>query len=161
MKKISFLLIIAFAYIFVSCEQSYTKEYNWAYPIAGDWMLDTYTNGVASGKPFEIKIYNSSFGKDSIWIDDYGTGTTAATAGHFWTMKFKAAADMSSKTFKTDLSKSVVSGYNIGIKVSNGKVIGNDSISFDIQFEDDATPYGTTYTLAGHRSVSYEEYMSH
>lgn len=161
MKKISFILLIAVAYIFVSCEKTYTKEYSWAYPVAGDWMLKTYDNGVASSAPFEIKIYNSSFGKDSIWIDDYGTGTTAATAGNFWTMKFKAAVNMTSKTFKTEGSKSVVTGYNIGVKVLNGRVIGNDSIIFDIQFEDDTTPYGTTYTLAGHRAGSYEEYMNH
>ncbi|WP_243347008.1 lipid-binding protein [Parabacteroides sp. FAFU027] len=162
MKKINYLLLTLFMLLALSCEQEYKKEYSWAYPLSGDWMLKEYVDGVASGSPFEIKIYNSSFGKDSIWIDDYGTGVASASQyGNYWTMKFKAKADMTSKTFQTGLSTSVIPGYGIGIKVANGKVINNDSIYFEIMFEDDATPYGVTHVLAGHRSTSYEEYMNH
>jgi len=170
MKKIKYLILLVVVLVGVSCEPTYTKTYSWAYPVAGDWMVSTYdtVTGEVTGGPYEIKSYNSSFGKDSIWIDDYGfatwsTATTPnkwiVTAGNYWTMKFKAAVNMGTKTFSTSQSYSTIPTYEIGIRVSNGKIIGNDSISFDIKFEDDATPYGSTYRVAGHREVGYDEYM--
>lgn len=166
MRIIKLIIMSLVAVAFFSCEPTYTKTYSWAYPIAGDWMVRSYdANGAVTGGPYEIKSYNSSFGKDSIWFDDYGSSTFNATTkkwtivpGNFWTMKYKTAVNMGAKTFSTTGSTSAIGGYEIGIKVLNGKIIGNDSIRFDIQFEDDTTPYGTTYTLAGHREVSYEEY---
>lgn len=164
MKKIILFILVAVAIIGTSCEPTYEKEYSWAYPLAGDWKLNSYEKSKINGKdsitsnePFEIKIYNSSFGKDSIWIDDYAT---TSSNGHFWSMKFKAKVDMTSKTFaNSGVVKNAVNGYSIGIKVNNGSVIGNDSIRFEIQFQDDATPYGKTYILAGHRIVGYDDYM--
>ena len=158
------LLIVAFVVVaFFSCKPTYEKQYNWAYPVAGDWMVKAYVGGVLqTGGPYEIKSYNSSMGKDSIWVDDYGSSTLNLTtnkwviaAGNYWTMKFKAKVDMSSKTFSTTGSKNAIGGYPINIKVTNGKIIGNDSITMEVIFEDDPT---TTYQLAGHREVSYEEY---
>ena len=161
--KIIIMSLVAVA--FFSCEPTYTKTYSWAYPVAGDWMVKAYIDGAEVGGPYEIKSYNSSFGKDSVWFDDYGSSTFdiaknkwVITSGNFWTMKCKAAVNMTTKTFSTTGSTNAIGGYEIGIKVLNGKIIGNDSISFEIQFEDDSTPYGTTYTLAGHREVSYEDY---
>ncbi|HEY5591379.1 MAG TPA: lipid-binding protein [Paludibacter sp.] len=156
MRKIKLLIMSLVAIAFYSCEPTYVKEYNWAYPVAGDWTLTAYTNGAVYGGPYEIKSYNSSFGKDSIWFDDYGTGVaSAAQYGNFWTMKFKVAADVNAKTFSTVGSINRIPGYPINIVVTNGKIVGNDSITMDIVFEDDPT---TTYQLAGHRTVSYEEY---
>ena len=155
MKKYIFsILIVLSVTIFYSCESKYEKEYSWAYPIAGDWTLNAYIEGDFIYGPFEMKAYNTSFGKDSIWFDDYPT----ATSWNFWQMKYKVAADMNSKTFQTSGSINAFPGYDIIIKVSNGIVVNNDSISFDMEFEDDP---GTIYTLAGHRTISYEEYMSH
>ncbi len=149
------LLIVAIAALALfSCEPKYEKQYSWAYPLAGDWTLTAYVDDEAVSDPFELKIYNSSFGQDSIWIDDYAT---TSSNGHFWSMKFKAKVDMSTKTFQSVGSKNAVDKYGIVIKVSDGKVIGNDSISMNVVFEDDAT---TTYKLAGHRTTSYEEYMA-
>ena len=54
-------------------------------------------------------------------------------------------------TFQTKLSKCEVSEKGIGIKISNGQIVNPDSIYFEIQFEDDETPYGNTYVLKGHR----------
>jgi hypothetical protein len=73
-------------------------------------------------------------------------------------MKFKAKADMTAKTFESAGSKNAVKNYGIIIKLSNGKVIGNDSISMDLEFADDA---GTIYQLKGRRIVSYDDYMGH
>lgn len=153
MRIIKFLTIIIITLGFFSCEQSYEKQYNWAYPVSGDWTLKAYVNGAEVAGPFEAKSYNSSFGKDSIWIDDYAT---TSSNGHFWSMKFKAKVDMNSKTFQTAGSKNAIPNYGINIKVANGKVVNNDSIYFEVVFGDDPT---TTYQLAGHRTTSYEEYM--
>jgi hypothetical protein len=147
------LLIVSFVAIaFFSCEPTYVKEYSWAYPVAGDWTLTAYVAGAAVSNPFEFKTYNSSFGKDSVWIDDYAT---TSSNGHFWSFKAKVAVDMTTKTFSTVGSKNSVAGYPIKIIVSNGKVIGTDSITMDVIYGDDPT---TTYQLKGHRTTSYEEY---
>jgi hypothetical protein len=156
MRIFKLLIVSIVAVAFFSCEPTYVKEYSWAYPIAGDWKLRAYNDGVEVDwydGPFEIKIYNSSFGKDSIWIDDYAT---TSSNGNFWSTKFKAAVNMTDKTFSTTGSKNAVTGYPISIKVSNGKVVGTDSITMDVEFGDEA---GVIYQLAGHRIVGYDEYM--
>lgn len=155
MRIFKFLLLSLVAVALFSCEPTYVKEYSWAYPISGDWKVNAYIDGVEVGGPYEIKVYNSSFGQDSIWIDDYAT---TSSNGHFWSMKFKAAADMSTKTFQTTGSKNAINGYGIVISVANGKVINTDSITMDLVFSDDPT---TTYQLAGHRMVGYDDYMGH
>ncbi|MBV5282580.1 MAG: hypothetical protein JZU53_09140 [Paludibacter sp.] len=149
--KLTIVSIVAFA--FFSCEPTYKKEYSWAYPIAGDWTLKAYVDGDAVAGPFEVKSYNSSFGKDSVWFDDYAT---TSSNGHFWSFKFKAKVDVASKTFSTVGSKNAITGYPIKITVTNGKIIGTDSLTMDVVFADDAA---TTYQLKGHRTTSYEEYM--
>lgn len=154
MRIFKLLIVSIAALALFSCEPKYEKQYSWAYPLAGDWTLTGYVDNEAVSDPFELKIYNSSFGQDSIWVDDYAT---TSSNGHFWSMKFKAAVDMTSKTFQTTGSINAVPKYGIVIKVTNGKVIGNDSITMDVVFEDDPT---TTYQLAGHRTTSYEEYMA-
>jgi len=153
MRLTRILLIILAAVSFISCEPTYVKEYSWAFPLSGDWKVIPYVDGAEVGDPVEIKIYNSSFGKDSIWIDDYAT---TSSNGHFWSMKFKAAADMTTKSFQTAGSKNAITGYGINIVLKNGQVIGTDSITMDIVFGDDAT---TTYQLKGHRIVGYDDYM--
>lgn len=182
MRTYKFLIIclVAVAFAFSSCEQKYEKQYSWAYPVAGDWMVKAYVvdstksvvdptkytyDTTAITGPWEMKSYNSSFGKDSIWVDDYGTSTMNAdstwkiSAGNFWTMQVKCAVDMSTKTFQTKSSMNAIGGYPNIMKVLNGKVINNDSIFYEIQFEDDSPSFGTTYLIAGHREVSYEEYV--
>jgi len=161
MRIFKFLIMSVVVIALFSCASDYKKEYSWAYPVAGDWKVTTYVAGVAQGAPYEIKSYNSSYGKDSVWIDDYGTGVDkAANYGHFWTMKFKVAVNMGTKTFGNASSNVInaIPNYGIGINVQNGKIVGNDSIYFEVKFEDDATPYGKTYQIAGHRETSYEDY---
>jgi len=161
MKKIKYLILMVVVLVGVSCEPTYTKTYSWAYPVAGDWKVKAYVDGVEvdwAGGPFEIKSYNSSFGKDSIWVDDYPVfnTTTNKWSANFYLMKFKTAVKMSDKTFSTTGSTNAIDIYPIKVVVTNGKIVGNDSITMDVVFSDDAT---TTYQLAGHREVSYEEYM--
>lgn len=42
----------------------------------------------------------------------------------------------------------------VGVKITDGKVIGADSLYFEIEFEDDETPFGTTYEIKGSRLVN-------
>jgi hypothetical protein len=141
------------AVAFFSCKPTYTKTYSWAYPVAGDWAVKAYVDGAEIGGPYEIKSYNSAFGKDSIWIDDYAS---TSSNGNFWSFKVKTAVDVNAKTFSTVGSTNAIPKYGIKIIVSNGKIIGTDSITMNIVFADDPT---TTYVLAGHREVGYEEYV--
>lgn len=147
MKIIKFLTLSIITLFVFSCEK-YEKQYSWAYPIAGDWKVNAYVDGTNVYGPFEIKSYNSSFGQDSIWFDDYD--------GNFWDMKYKVSADMTDNTFQTTGSVNQITGYPISIVVKDGKVINNDSIVFDIIFEDDPS---TTYQIAGHRANKYDDYM--
>lgn len=157
MRIFKLLIIAIIGVTFFSCEPTYEKEYSWAYPIAGDWKLMATVDGKPvswAPDPFEIKIYNSSFGQDSIWIDDYAT---TSSNGHFYSFKLKAAANMTDKTFSSVGSINAVPKYGIEIKVTGGQVIGTDSIIMNLEFADDA---GTIYKLAGRRIVSYEDYMA-
>jgi hypothetical protein len=144
-KLLIVLLLVVTA--FYSCTPKYDKQYSWAYPVGGDWMVNAYVGPGLVGGPYEIKSYNSSFGRDSIWFDDYN--------GNFKNFKVKTFVDMSSKTFSTIGSPNAIKGTSItSIKISNGKIIGTDSITMDVVFSNSPT----IYRLAGHREQSYEEY---
>lgn len=149
-KNKTYLLsgVLVLSLAFFSCQKKIEKEYSWAYPVAGDWTLKAHVDNEEVAGPFEVKIYNTSFGQDSIWIDDYN--------GNFYQMKCKAKVDMSNLTFQTAGSTNAITGYDINVKVMEGKVINKDSIYFKMEFSDDP---GTVYTLSGHRTTSYEEYM--
>ncbi len=153
MKKIIYLILIAVVFISVSCEPTYKKEYSTAYPFAGDWTLTSYKGAAKDFGPFEVKIYNTSLSKDSVWIDDYAT---TSSNGHYWSFKFRAKIDIVNKTITAKAEKNQIAGYAIPINLTNGKVVGTDSITMDVVFGDDST---TTYRIAGHRTTSYEEYM--
>ncbi|MEI7502786.1 MAG: hypothetical protein WCJ61_05845, partial [Paludibacter sp.] len=77
MKKINYLILLVVVFMGISCEPTYVKEYSWAYPVAGDWTMNSYEKDIAgkdsltSKSSFEFKTYNSSFGNDSIWLNDY------------------------------------------------------------------------------------------
>ncbi|MCD2425728.1 hypothetical protein LQ567_23290 [Niabella pedocola] len=149
-NKVIYILsgVFALSVILLSCQKKIEKEYNWAYPVAGDWTLKASVDGEEVAGPFELKVYNTSFGQDSIWLDDYN--------GNFYQIKFKAKVDMSNLTFQTGGSKNAISGYGINVKLTEGRIINKDSIAFKVEFSDDP---GTLYELSGHRTTSYEEYM--
>ena len=101
MKKILFLLTVVLA--FASCEPKFEKEYSWAYPVAGDWLIKVYdlADGAQVTDPFEMRAYNPSFGTDSIWFDDYASEAGYGNHPVMYGLKFKVAANMSAKTFQT------------------------------------------------------------
>jgi len=151
MKKILFKYKFLLAGIFIvlsSCQKmDYTKEYSWSYPLNGEWALQLEYGETVDPGPYFIKVYNTSFGQDSVWIDDNG---------NIWPFKAKAKADMNTLTFSTTNYTSLPgTRYEDVVTINNGKIINKDSIYFEAEFESDA---GTIYKMYGHRASSYEEY---
>jgi len=143
MKKISYIIILVVAILLASCEQNIDVNNNQANKAEGEWVVKAYINGTNVFGSFPIRTYSTISGKDSLNINEY--------EGLFWDFNVKAAVT-AENTFQTQHSVNAVSGKKIGIKVQNGRIINNDSIYMEVQFEDDETPYGITYQLAGHRT---------
>lgn len=128
----------------VACEQTIENENSITSEssIAGDWTVNAYIDNDKAFGPFEISTQIAS--KDeTVYIKDNGT---------FWKFQTKAEIVNSNNSFETKLSENEISSIKANIKILNGKIINNDSIVFDIQFEDDETPYGYTYKIMGHRN---------
>jgi hypothetical protein len=111
-----------------------------------------------------MRAYNTSFGTDSVWFDDYASGATAGNHPWLQGLKFKVAANMAAKTFQTTNFVNALSAYGpvgapkgeMNLTVENGKIVGVDSIYMEVQLSDDP---GITYIYSGHRETSYEDYM--
>ncbi|MBP1663185.1 MAG: hypothetical protein H6Q19_325 [Bacteroidetes bacterium] len=144
MKKLSYIFILVLTIVMASCEQNIEYDKIGENKTDGEWMVKAYVNGTNIFGSFPIRTYKTISGKDSLYINDY--------EGRFWDFNVKAAVKTTDNTFQTQRSVNIVSGKNIGVKVLNGRIINNDSIYMEIQFEDDETPYGVTYQLAGHRT---------
>ncbi|MCE5347186.1 MAG: hypothetical protein LLG13_12995 [Bacteroidales bacterium] len=142
------ILLAGILVIMFSCQKmEYTKEYSWSYPLSGEWALQIEYGGSVDAGPYFIKVYNTSFGQDSVWIDDNG---------NIWPFKAKAKADMKTLTFSTtDYTSMPGTNYEDIVTIKNGKVIQKDSIYFETEFGSDP---GTIYKMYGHRASSYEEY---
>lgn len=150
MKKLLFkykFLLAGLFILMVSCQKmEYTQTFNWAYPLSGEWALQAEYGGTVHPGPYFIKVYNTSFRQDSVWIED----------NNFWPFKAKAKADMTSLSFSTTNFVSLPGQlYEDAVTISNGKIISKDSIYFEAEFGSDA---GTIYKMYGHRATSYEEY---
>ena len=145
LKKIVILFVTA-AFL-LSCQHSekeVTEAPETAINAVGEWNVSAYLNDSQISKPFTLIILNDISSKaDSIILKDISKD--------FWDFQVKAAIDNTKDVFETKMSNCEVSDFNIGIKIPNGKIINSDSIYLEIQFEDDVTPYGNTYTLKGHR----------
>lgn len=141
-----FLMLVLF---FSACQKSeYVKEYSPTFPISGDWTVKVVVGSDLIKGPFFMKIYNTSLSKDSVWIDDNL---------NFWQTKTKAKVDMKSLTFSATNAQNEY--YDSQVTYTNGKIIGNDSIYFEVKFSDDKD--NLTYKYSGHRKLSYEEYNTH
>lgn len=148
MKKIIYLLGLITLGLITSCEREAESEIPNPVNIntTGQWEVNAYIDSTFVFGPFRvITRKDTSAGSDSITIQD--------AEEKFWKFRIKAFADEKQGTFETKLSNCEVSEKSIGVKIPNGKILSSDSIYFEIQFEDDTTPYGNIYQLKGHRSI--------
>lgn len=143
MKKILYLSLFFLLFITVACEQTLENEYSIISEsnIVGDWTVNAYIENRLIFGPFEISTQMTTE-NESVYIKDNGT---------FWNFQTKAYVTHLD-VFKTDLSVNEASIIEAKIKILNGNIINKDSVVFDIQFEDDETPYGITYTIKGNRN---------
>lgn len=146
MKKIIYLLSFIVLGIFASCERdSANIEFLNTINIDGKWEVTAHNDTMAISAPFTVQTTSSknSTLNDSLIIKD--------SKDEFWSFQVTAALNEEFGTFETELSPNEVCEERIGVKIFNGKIINNDSIYFEIQFEDDVKPYESTYILKGHR----------
>ncbi len=143
MRKILYLFMLLF--ITVSCEQTLENENETNnFPetnMTGEWTVNAYNDNDIIFGPFTISTQISPENK-SVYIKDNGG---------FWKFQTQAEVVNSEDAFETKSSLNEISSIEAKIKIIDGRVINNDSIYFDIQFEDDKTPYGVNYTIKGHR----------
>lgn len=154
MKKLRFqIFIILLITGFVSCEtmDDFEVEYSPTWPVSGEWWV-TWEFDDGSGDVDDyygvghvrlLTYGDAANNGDSLWVWDYG---------EFWDFKVKTGVNVSSKSFSVTAGHDVV--WDIGVNVLNGLVIereDGDSIYAEIAFEDDATPYETTFIVSGRR----------
>lgn len=148
MKKLIYLLGFVALCIIVSCERDMENggqpDTTNLIDLTGQWEVIAHNDSAAISSPFTIlTISDPSAKNDSITIQD--------SEVKFWKFQARAAVNEKDGTFETKLSTCELCEEGIGVKIANGKIVNSDSIYFEIQFEDDETPYGNTYQLKGHR----------
>ncbi len=127
----------------VACEQTLENE-TVNLPetnLQGNWTVNAYIDNNLMFGPFTISTQMTPE-NGSVSIKDNG---------EFWNFQTKAEVVIASDAFESKSSVNEVSSLDAKVNVLNGNVINKDSIAFDIQFEDDQTPYGVTYSLKGRR----------
>ncbi len=143
MKKIFYLFMLMLLFTAVACEQTLeNEEINLTESnLQGDWTVNAYIDNNLIFGPFTISTLTTSENK-SFYIKDNG---------EFWNFQTKANILNSSDIFEAKSTVNELSSIGAKIMILDGSVINLDNISFDIQFEDDETPYGITYNIKGHR----------
>ena len=107
---------------------------------------------------FELFTYNTADNDaDKIWITD---------AGNFWEFMMKIPANAADLTFSCPEMDYDEAGTGKAI-ITNGKVLlgaaknlhgmPNDSIVFDISFNDDDPAYGYIYRISGQKYTGFYE----
>ena len=148
-----------------SIEETAGKE------IAGEWFV-TYkvgTDDVGGGYSAIITSNTAANVATEMLISDYVAPNSLT--GNFWSYKVKAQLNPDSKTFTANeaVSSALVGAaqdpYDIKVNVLNGGVFKGmghsktgvkvDSIYFELQFEDDSSPFGTTYIVSGHKRTGF------
>ena len=131
-------------FLTVACEQTLENEEISLLEtnLQGEWTVNAYNDDALIFGPFTISTLTTT-GNESIIIKDNG---------EFWNFQTRANVLNLSDAFETEASLNEISSLNAKINILNGRVINKDSIAFDIQFEDDETPFGITYTLNGRRN---------
>lgn len=148
-RLIYFMGLLALGMIIVSCEkeiesESIIEDKQEVVNVTGKWEVMVHNDSAAIFGPFELLTISETFiDNDSITIQDGEV--------KFWDFQVNASLNEKDGTFQTELSTCQICEEGVEIKIANGKIIDSDSIYFEIQFEDDITPFGRTYRMKGHR----------
>lgn len=148
MKQFTFLLIFVLSGLLLSCERETEdrslNEDLQAVDMNGQWEVAAFNDSVSLSESFRlITRIESTSEIDSLIISD--------TGNKFWEFRTKAGVNAENASFATEGSICEVRDEGIGVIITNGRFINSDSIYFEIQFEDDETPYGNIYRIQGHR----------
>ena len=143
-----FIIIIALAIALltaVSCEDDdFDREFDSTHPVSGEWYVQEYYDDGSAFGPYHVKTFNTSFSKDSLWVDNiYGAG-----------IKVKAllnADDTFGVTQAKDITEEVAT-----VSISNGKILSVDSIYFDVVLYDEDGEIVDQFYTAGHRWTGLE-----
>ena len=167
-KYISFaLMTVALCFGFVSCDVETNEEPGGTNveKMAGRWevQVDAYDN---EGN----LLYEDPYGLGTILIMTYNTSDNSTTQmwlddrEQFWSFKFKTNVNYQARTFSNEAIDYDAAGSGKAV-VANGKILEgaaknlhgmpNDSIVFDITFDDDK--YGFVYRISGQRYTGFNE----
>ncbi len=173
MKKIiySIFSISLLLFLFTACNDELEIWESSTGELDGNWYV-SYDHSQYGVDPFNVGLtlihtYNTAADNgQEIWLTD---------EDHFWSYKVRIPANPQNLTFGSpDPVISIVEGYDIEVRIANGKVIKNavklpsgimsDSIYFEIWFEDlvDATGIeNDTLFVSGFRQSGFMEDEPH
>src|SRR6187455_1795203 len=108
-------ILIALAIVFlsaVSCQDDdFDQEFDPSHPVSGEWYVQEYYGDGSAFGPYHVKTFNTSFSKDSLWVDNiYGSAIKVKTLLN---------AD---KTFGITRGKDVGETV-VTVSISNGKIL--------------------------------------
>ena len=143
MRKILFFSLFMLLFITVACDQTLENEVSNLSEtnLSGDWTVSAYIDNKIIYGPFTVSTLVTPE-NETILIKDND---------EFWKFQTKAQCIDSNDGFAAQSSVNQMSRLEAKINILDGSIIDNDSITFDIQFEDDETPYGFTYKIKGYR----------
>lgn len=173
MKKIiySIFSISLLLFLFTACDEELEIWESSTGELDGNWYV-SYDHSQYGVDPFGVGLtlvhtYNTAADNgQEIWLTD---------EDHFWSYKVRIPANPEELTFgSSETVTNTVAGYDIGVRVTNGKVIKDavtlpsgvtsDSIYFEIWFEDlvDATGIeNDTLYVSGFRQTGFQEDEPH
>lgn len=163
MKKIITAISIAIlALASVSCEK-FPHEGTATESLAGNWWCSIYASDGSQWveeAEAEFQTYNTALNVPTeMWIDDFE---------NYWGTKAKIDCDAAAASFGKKDAEYLDIYNDVHQKIWDGKVTPNgavapgsrstcDKIEFFISYEDDHTPYGTTYYVVGYRRTGFPE----
>ena len=163
MKKIFTAITIALVALAAASCNKFPHEGTATESLAGTWFCSIYySDGTQWVDYYEAKYNTYNTAKDvptEMWIDDLES---------FWGTKAKIDCDAAGMTFGKQGAEYLDIYNAVNQKIWGGKVTEKavtvpgsksiaDKIEFFIAFEDDNTPYETTFYVVGYRYTGFPE----
>jgi hypothetical protein len=148
--KFKILIVLAIVMLIaVSCQDDdFDREFDPSHPVSGEWYVQEYYGDGSAFGPYHVQTFNTSFSKDSLWVNNiYGSG-----------IKVKALLN-ADKTFGITQGKDIhedISEDVASVSISNGKILSADSIYFDVVLYDEDGEIVDQFYTAGHRWTGLE-----